>query len=67
MSRRKYVLDATVAILIIGALVYFYGGGQTPSGQPPLVRLTPEKISQVQTAFNAAKDDVRVLVLLSPT
>jgi hypothetical protein len=67
MSRRKYVLAATVAILIIGALVYFYGGGQTPSGQPPLARLTPGNISQVQTAFNAAKDDVRVLVLLSPT
>jgi hypothetical protein len=47
--------------------VYFYGGSQAPSGQPPLVRLTPENISQLEAAFNAAKGDVRVLVLLSPT
>ena len=67
MTRRKYILAVSAVILVIAALVYFYGGSATPSGQPPLARLTAENISQVQSAFNAARDDVRVLVLLSPT
>jgi hypothetical protein len=67
MTGRKYILAATVALLIMGALGYFYGGSQTPPGQPPLARLAVENVSQLRAAFNAAKDDVRVLVLLSPT
>jgi hypothetical protein len=67
MRRRKYILAAVGALVVIGALLYFYGGSQTPSGQPPLARLTTENVSQVERAFNAAKTDVRLLVLLSPT
>ncbi len=37
------------------------------AGQPPLARLTLQNVAQVKMAFNAAKADVRVLVLLSPT
>jgi hypothetical protein len=67
MSSRKFVFGALAALALTAALVYFYGGSQAPSGQPPLVRLTPENISQFESAFNAAKGDVRLLVLLSPT
>ena len=67
MSGRKHILAGVGAVAAIGALVYFYGGSETPPGQAPLARLTPQNVSQVKTAFNAAKDDVRVLVLLSPT
>jgi hypothetical protein len=67
MSRRNYIIGALVALVVTFALVYFYGGSTTPVTQPPLVRLTPENVSQVEAAFNAAKGDVRLLVLLSPT
>ena len=67
MSGRKKIVAGVCALAVAGALVYFYGGSETPPGQAPLARLTPQNVSQVKTAFNAAKEDVRVLVLLSPT
>jgi hypothetical protein len=67
MNRRKYILAVIGAIVVSAALAYFYGGSQTPSGQPPLARLTTENLSEVESAFNAVKTDVRLLVLLSPT
>lgn len=65
--KRKYILGAPVAVLLLGALVYFYGGSQAPSGQPALQSLTAQNVTEVKNEFNAAKDDVRVLLLLSPT
>jgi hypothetical protein len=65
--RRKSILIAAAAIALAGALFYFYGGHQTPNGQPPLRGLTTQNIAEVKNAFNAAKDDIRVLLLLSPT
>jgi hypothetical protein len=67
MSRRNYIIGALVGLVVTFGLLYFYGGNTTPATQPTLVRLTPENISQLEAAFNAAKGDVRVLVLLSPT
>lgn len=67
MSGRKKIVAGVSALAVAGALVYLYGGSEAPPGQAPLARLTPQNVSQVKTAFNAAKEDVRVLVLLSPT
>jgi len=67
MSGGKHILAGGAALGAIGALVYFYGGAETPAGQPPLARLTAQNAEAVKTAFNAAKGDVRVLALLSPT
>jgi hypothetical protein len=58
---------AVVAMAFAGVLFYFYGGHQAPAGQPPLRKLTTQNVAEVKSAFNAAKDDVRVLLLLSPT
>jgi hypothetical protein len=53
---------AVIAILVLGgALLRFDAGHQTPSGQPPLAELNPDKFT---TAFNTAKDEVRVLLFL---
>jgi hypothetical protein len=49
------------------AVVYFSGGNRTPHGQPPLAGITPRTVADLRGAFNAAKDDARVLVFLSPT
>jgi hypothetical protein len=64
---RKHVLIVAFAVALAGALFYFYGGHQTPNGQPPLRSLTSQNVAEVKNAFNAAKADVRVLLLLSPT
>ena len=64
---RRYIIGALLAVILLGAFVYFYGGSQAPSGQPPLRSLTAENAADVKNEFNAAKDDVRVLLLLSPT
>jgi hypothetical protein len=67
LMNRKRILAAVIAITLAGAVFYFYGGSQTPAGQPPLKRLTIENSGDVKSAFNTAKDDVRILLLLSPT
>jgi hypothetical protein len=65
--KRKYIPGALVAVIFLAALVYFYGGSQAPSGQRPLDSLTARNLAEVKNQFNAAKDEVRVLLLLSPT
>jgi len=65
--KQKYTIGMLVALLLLGALVYIYGGGQVPSGQPPLRSLTGQNIGEIKSEFNTSKDDVRVLLLLSPT
>jgi hypothetical protein len=65
--KRKYIVGASLAALFLGALVYVSGGSQAPSGQPALQSLTAQNVAEVKNEFNAAKNDVRVLLLLSPT
>ena len=64
---RKTILAIPAALLLGAGLFYFYGGYTAPAGQPALVALTPQNLSSIEEAFNAAKGDVRLLVLLSPT
>ena len=67
-ARTKYVVTAAVTTLIVAAAVLLastFGPHSTPHGQTPLVRLAD--ISRFDADFNAACDQVRVLVLLSPT
>jgi hypothetical protein len=65
--KQKYLAGGTASIILILLLIYAYGGGHTPQGQPPLQTLTVQNLSEIRNQFNAAKDDVRVLLLLSPT
>lgn len=65
--QRKSLLGAILGLAVIGLLVYFYAGGQVPPGQASLQSLMPQNVSEIQNAFNAAKGDARVLLLLSPT
>jgi len=64
---RKYILGGISAAALIGALVYFHRGHRVPVGQVPLQSLTPENVAGIRNVFNAAQDNVRVVVLLSPT
>jgi hypothetical protein len=51
----------------VAADVLSRGSKPAPAGQPPLVSLTPANLAGIRDAFNAAIDDIRVLVFLSPT
>jgi hypothetical protein len=65
MTRKIFL--AIPAALLLSAGLYFYGGHTAPPTQPALVDLTPQTLSKIENAFNEAKGDVRLLVLLSPT
>jgi hypothetical protein len=64
LMNRKRIFALVAAFLLCGGLFYFYAGHRTPSGQPPLAELNPHNFTAIESAFNAAKGDVRVL---SPT
>lgn len=63
----KYILGALLGVLLVAALAYVYGAGQAPPGQPPLESVTAQNVADIKNQFNLSKDDVRVLLLLSPT
>ena len=65
--KRKYIVGAVPVGLLIAAVLYLYGGGQTPAGQPPLQNVTAQSVGEIKNEFNAARDEPRVLLLLSPT
>ena len=65
--KRRYIIGALPAALLLAAVLYLYGGGQAPSGQPPLRNVTAQSAGEIRNEFNAAKDEPRVLLLLSPT
>lgn len=65
--KSKFIFGPLLGVVLVGALFYFYGGSQAPSGQRPLDSVTSRNVTDIKTQFNLAKDDVRVLLLLSPT
>jgi hypothetical protein len=65
--KRAYIIVGILVALLAAAGLYLYSGGQTPAGQPPLKNLRAQSLGEIKNEFNAAKDDVRVLLVLSPT
>jgi hypothetical protein len=65
--RRKYTIGIWTGGVLAAALAYFYLGGAPPVGQAPLRHLTMGNYTEFTNAFNAAKNQVRVVLLLSPT
>jgi MerC mercury resistance protein len=76
-SRIALVLLGLAAVLVVfllffpqvlaGLLADISSQQKVPTGQPSLFILTPENFDQLRTAFNVASEDVRVVLLLSPT
>lgn len=64
---RKIVLIAGIAALLLAAAWYQFGGHRTAQGQPPLASLSAESLEQLRAEFNAASDQPRMILLLSPT
>jgi hypothetical protein len=64
---RKRVVTIVAVLVLFGLLFFLYAGHQTPAGQPPLADLQAHNFTAIENAFNEAKNDVRILLLLSPT
>lgn len=67
MKRSKKIVGLSLLVVIAAIFYYLYGGSAVPAGQPSLSRLDASNFSELRSAFNAAKDSVRVVTLLSPT
>jgi hypothetical protein len=66
----KKLLSILAVLVLVGLLAlgrHFYSGETVPAGQPPLISLTSTNFDQLRAAFNAASDEVRIVLLLSPT
>jgi len=55
-----------MVVVILGA-VYFTRTGHAPAGQPSLVEMNGSTLSVLQAEFNRTSNDLRVILLLSPT
>ena len=67
MKRSRRILGFIFLAIVAGIVLYLYAGSTVPAGQSPLKRLTAGNFDELQSAFNSAKDSVRVIALLSPT
>jgi hypothetical protein len=66
--KRKGIIAAFLGIAILLLLsFYFFWGSSVPNGQQPLVKLNSSNFVSIKDAFNASANDVRLIVMLSPT
>lgn len=66
--KRSYKVIGLCLLAIIAAICYYlYAGSAVPGGQQPLAGLNTSNFSELRSAFNQAKDSVRIVTLLSPT
>jgi hypothetical protein len=66
--RRRLVFFAVLLAAIAAAFVwYLRGERRVPAGQPPLAVLDAASFETLRADFNAHADQVRIVVLLSPT
>ncbi|MFL6279298.1 MAG: hypothetical protein ACJ731_04245 [Vicinamibacterales bacterium] len=59
-----------IVVIVIAAAVLGhrqFATHEAPHGQPALVHLDAGSLETLHTDFNAARDSVRLIVLLSPT
>lgn len=67
MSRRIRITAAVVVAAVVATAIYLLVAQRAPAGQPPLAMLDAGSMSALRADFNAAADQIRVIVLLSPT
>lgn len=67
MKNRLPIVASLIIVGLLGNGWYLYRGERVPSGQPALVSLSVANFDMLRASFNAASDDVRIVLLLSPT
>jgi hypothetical protein len=58
---------AILAVLLLIVGMAFWGPSESPATQTPLVKLATRNFKDFESAFDAAADSPRLLLLLSPT
>lgn len=64
---RKLLLVVAIVVIVLGALWFQFGGHRTAPGQAPLADLNAQSLARLRADFNAAADQPRMILLLSPT
>ncbi len=65
--KRSWTIGLGVAIAAALGGIYLTTAGHVPGGQPPLVQIDNQALSNLRAEFNRAASDTRVILLLSPT
>jgi hypothetical protein len=68
IARAGLIIAGASVLLIVGLFLYVQLGPRaTPSGQPPMIRLSPGNFHLLIERFNSESGSRRVLVMLSPS
>jgi|HubBroStandDraft_4_1064222.scaffolds.fasta_scaffold760534_2 hypothetical protein len=67
MKSKTAIFAIGAIAALVGAFYLFYGGRETPPGQPALLSLNRGNFSVLKDSFNSAPRSVRLIALLSPT
>lgn len=67
MTKKRAIVLAVIAIVLLLAAMYLWGPSSAPRGQEPLVALSNSNFSDFENAFDRGSDAPRLVLLLSPT
>ncbi len=67
MKKKRVIVLAVIAVVLLLAVVYLWGPSSVPPGQEPLVTLSNANLSDFENAFDGNSDALRLVLLLSPT
>jgi len=67
MTKKRVIVLAVMAVVLLLAVVYLWGPSSVPRGQEPLLALSSANLSDFENAFDRDSDSPRLVLLLSPT
>jgi hypothetical protein len=67
MNRKRAIIVAVAAVLVLLAALYLWGPSSVPAGQEPLIKLSGANFDNFEAAFDGGASVPRLLLLLSPT
>jgi basic membrane lipoprotein Med (substrate-binding protein (PBP1-ABC) superfamily) len=67
MNRRRWMVLAVCAVFLAIFLASGFFTHNAPAAQAPLAFLDPGSLDTLRADFNRRADEVRIIVLLSPT
>jgi hypothetical protein len=67
MTKRSLLWIGPLAAIVLAFGWYVFAARYTPPGQPPLATVEHRSLEALRADFNRHADEVRIIVLLSPT